>query len=101
MRLREEEGVEEGTVLLAAQGSLEPLKTELVGASAALEGALFLHALVLPPNGRLKTLTMRVPFTETIPVQGSQEMQPFARGEITGLQTMIRGRHCSWKRIFR
>lgn len=91
MRLREEEGVEEGTVLLAAQGSLEPLKTELVGASAALEGALFLHALVLPPNGRLKTLTMRVPFTETIPVQGSQEMQPFSREEITGLQTMIRG----------
>lgn len=91
LRLREEEGVEEGTTLLGYTACLSPLQGETVGGSAAVEGMLCWELLLLPPNGRLMKKTLRQPFTETVAVQGAEEKAPFVRGEIAGLQAMIRG----------
>lgn len=91
LRLREEEGVEEGTVLLGYTACLAPLKTEQAGSSAGVEGCLCWELLLLPPSGNLTQRTLRQPFTETVPLQGAGDQPPYARGEITGAQAVIRG----------
>lgn len=91
LRLREESGVEEGTSLLGYSACLTPMQGEAVGGSVAVEGTLCWELLLLLPNGRLAKQTLRQPFAETVPVQGAGEQSSFVRGEITGLQAMIRG----------
>lgn len=91
LRLREENGVEEGTTLLGYTACLTPLQGELVGSSVGVEGTLCWELLLLSPNGKLTKKTLRQPFTETVSVQGAGEQSVFARGEVTGLQAVIRG----------
>ena len=91
VQIRDELGVAAGTNVLESKGTVRILSARPTAEGMALEGELFSTLVLLDPEGRLKEMTLRTPFTDTVRLEGGTGEAPNLTGELTGLTARVDG----------
>ena len=91
LQVRDELGVEAGTNVLEAKGTVRILSARPTGEGMALEGELFSSLVLLDPEGRLKEMTVRTPFTDTVKLEGPASGGAALNAELTSLTARTDG----------
>ena len=91
VQIRDELGVEAGTNVLESKGTVRILSSRPTAEGVALEGELFSALVLLDPEGRLKEMTVRTPFSDTVRLEGAPGEGANLAGELTGLIARVDG----------
>ena len=91
LQVRDELGVEAGTNVLEAKGTVRILSARPTGEGMALEGELYSSLVLLDPEGRLQEKTVRSPFTDTVKLEGPAGGGVTLTAELTGLSARTDG----------
>ncbi len=91
VQVRDELGVGSGTNVLESKGTVRILSTRQTGEGMALEGELYASLVLLDPEGRLKEMTVRTPFSDTVKLEGQQSQGATLTAELTGLSARVDG----------
>ena len=91
VQIRDELGVEAGTNVLESKGTVRILSSRPTAEGVALEGELFSALVLLDPEGRLKEMTVRTPFSDTVRLEGAPGEGANLAGELTGLTARVDG----------
>ena len=89
LQVRDELGVEAGTNVLEAKGTVRILSSRPAGEGMALDGELFSALVLLDPEGRLQEKNVRSPFSDTVKVEGPGGAT--VNAELTGLTARTDG----------
>ncbi|MBQ3651505.1 MAG: DUF3794 domain-containing protein [Clostridia bacterium] len=91
VQIRDELGVEAGTNVLESKGTVRILSSRPTAEGVALEGELFSALVLLDPEGRLKEMTVRTPFSDIVRLEGAPGEGANLAGELTGLIARVDG----------
>ena len=91
VQVRDELGVEAGTNVLESTGTVRILSTRQIGEGMALEGELYSSLVLLDPEGRLKEMTVRTPFSDTVKLEGQLNEGAALHAELTSLTARTDG----------
>ena len=91
VQIRDELGVEAGTNVLESKGTVRILSSRPTAEGVALEGELFSALVLLDPEGRLKEMTVRTPFSDIVRLEGAPGEGANLAGELTGLTARVDG----------
>ena len=91
VQIRDELGVESGTNVLESKGTVRVLSARQSGEGMALDGELYSSLVLLDPEGRLKEMTVRTPFTDTVKLEGQPGQGATLTAELTSLTARTDG----------
>ena len=91
VQVRDELGVEAGTNVLEAKGTVRVLSARPAGEGMALDGELYSSLVLLDPEGRLREMPVRTPFSDTVKLEGPANGSPALSAELTGLAARTDG----------
>ena len=91
IQVRDELGVEAGTNVLESKGTVRVLSARQTGEGMALEGELFSSLVLLDPEGRLREMPVRTPFTDTVKLEGPADQGVTLTAELSGLTARVDG----------
>ena len=91
VQVRDELGVEAGTNVLESKGTVRVLSARPSGEGMALEGELYSSLVLLDPEGRLKEMTVRTPFSDTVKLEGQFCQGAALTAELTSLTARTDG----------
>ena len=91
VQVRDELGVEAGTNVLEAKGTVRVLSARPAGEGMALDGELYSSLVLLDPEGRLREMPVRTPFSDTVKLEGPANGSPALSAELTGLTARTDG----------
>ena len=91
LQVRDELGVESGTNVLESKGTVRVLSARTAGEGMALEGELYSSLILLDPEGRLKEMTVRTPFTDMVKLEGQFGQGAALTAELSGLSARTDG----------
>ena len=91
LQVRDELGVEAGTNVLEAKGTVRLLTARPTVEGMALEGELYSSLVLLDPEGRLQERTVRSPFTDTVKLEGPSSGDATVTAELTSLTARTDG----------
>ena len=91
LQVRDELGVETGTNVLEAKGTVRILSSRPIGEGMALDGELFSSLVLLDPEGRLQEKTVRTPFSDTVKLEGPLNGGAALSAELTSLTARTDG----------
>ena len=91
VQVRDELGVEAGANVLEAKGTVRILSSRPAGEGMALDGELFSSLVLLDPEGRLREMTVRTPFSDTVKLEGQTGQGTTLTAELTGLSARTDG----------
>jgi len=91
IQVRDELGVEAGTNVLESKGTVRILSSRPTADGMALEGEIFSSLVLLDPEGRLKEMTVRSPFSDVVRLEGPLGEAANLAGELTGLSARVDG----------
>ena len=91
LQIRDELGVEAGTNVLEAKGTVRILSSRPSGEGMALDGELFSSLVLLDPEGRLQEKNVRSPFSDTVKLEGPMTGGATLNAELTGLTARVDG----------
>ena len=91
VQIRDELGVEAGTNVLESKGTVRILSARPTAEGMALDGELFSSVVLLDPEGRLKEMTIRTPFTDTVKLEGRMDPGATLNAELTSLTARTDG----------
>ena len=91
IQVRDELGVEAGTNVLESKGTVRVLSARQTGEGMALEGELFSSLVLLDPEGRLREMPARTPFTDTVKLEGPADQGVTLTAELSGLTARVDG----------
>ena len=91
LQVRDELGVEAGTNVLEAKGTVRLLTARPTVEGMALEGELYSSLVLLDPEGRLQERTVRSPFTDTVKLEGPSSGGATVTAELTSLTARTDG----------
>ena len=91
LQVRDELGVEAGTNVLESKGTVRIVSARPMGEGMALEGELYASLVLLDPEGRLREMTVRTPFTDTVKLEGPLNRSTALTAELTGLVARVDG----------
>ncbi len=91
VQVRDELGVEAGTNVLENKGTVRVLSARQTVDGMALEGELFSALVLLDPEGRLREMTVRTPFADTVKLEGPVNGSASLTAELTGLTARTDG----------
>ena len=91
LQVRDELGVEAGTNVLESKGTVRIVSARPAGEGLALEGELYASLVLLDPEGRLREMAVRTPFTDTVKLEGPMNQSTALTAELTGLAARADG----------
>ena len=91
IQVRDELGVEAGTNVLESKGTVRILSSRQTGEGMALEGELYSSLVLLDPEGRLREMPVRTPFTDTVKLEGQNGQGAALNAELNGLSARTDG----------
>ena len=91
IQVRDELGVEAGTNVLESKGTVRILSSRQTGDGMALEGELYSSLVLLDPEGRLREMPVRTPFTDTVKLEGQNGQGAALNAELNGLSARTDG----------
>ncbi len=91
IQVRDELGVEAGTNVLESKGTVRILSSRQTGEGMALEGELYASLVLLDPEGRLREMPVRTPFTDTVKLEGQNGQGAALNAELNGLSARTDG----------
>ena len=91
IQVRDELGVEAGTNVLESKGTVRILSSRQTGEGMALEGELYASLVLLDPEGRLREMPVRTPFTDTVKLEGQTSQGAALNAELNGLSARTDG----------
>ena len=91
IQIRDELGVEAGTNVLESKGTVRILNGRQTGEGMALDGELYSSLVLLDPEGRLKEMPVRTPFSDTVKLEGQPGQGATLAAELTGLSARTDG----------
>ena len=91
VQVKDELGVESGTNVLESKGTVRILSARQTGEGMVLEGELFSSLVLLDPEGRLREMTVRTPFTDTVKLEGQPKEGATLNAELNGLTARTDG----------
>ena len=91
IQVRDELGVEAGTNVLEAKGTVRILSARPAAEGMALEGELFASLILLGPDGRLQEKALRTPFSDTVKLEAPSADGANLTAELTGLSARVDG----------
>ena len=91
IQVRDELGVEAGTNVLESKGTVRILSSRQTGEGMALEGELYSSLVLLDPEGRLREMPVRTPYTDTVKLEGQNGQGAALNAELNGLSARTDG----------
>lgn len=91
VQVKDELGVESGTNVLESKGTVRILSARQSGDSMALDGELYSSLVLLDPEGRLREMTVRTPFSDTVKLEGQPGQGTTLTAELTSLTARTDG----------
>ncbi len=91
VQVRDELGVEAGANVLEAKGTVRVLSARPAGEGMTLDGELYSSLVLLDPEGRLREMPVRTPFSDTVKLEGPANGSPALSAELTGLTARTDG----------
>ena len=91
VQVKDELGVESGTNVLESKGTVRILSARQSGEGMTLDGELYSSLVLLDPEGRLREMTVRTPFSDTVKLEGQPGQGTTLTAELTSLTARTDG----------